>query len=216
VLAKRRRAADREQALALAELARWELTASAVGAAVAWAAGAGVRSPQWRAWTNEAAAATGSRAAFPRPRDAAIDGLAGRRDGSRVTVTGRVTSVDIAHRRGKAISTVVLDDGTGAVDCVLSYIKVDSGGLKVDGAARLTGSWARVVPDTGGPGILLDRLAQSDARSFPQRARLAIAPEASPWPHQLNAAWTLEPGREGAANLLRYGTWYASGRANEL
>lgn len=206
-----RRAVVDPVSVQLGALARWDLVALAVGAKVAWDATWG-ETASHRAWVALAAAPGSAWRAPAVPSTTAADALGRKRDGSRVVVGGTVTAVDIQHRGRKAISVATVDTGSGSVEAVLPYIKIDSGGMAAGSRAWVHGTWHRAHPETGRPGVAVDRRARADAATFAERCRSAIEPEASPWPHGLAAEWSLEPATDGVANSLRYGTWFASGK----
>lgn len=199
-------------AISIGECARELFTAFAAGSLIAWETGWGRNWPRMASWCDTARNTRSASMPFKRKPVLTTNQLSSRRDGSIVTVNGSIVSLTITHRGRKAISIATLQDDQGLVELVVPYIKMDSGGMVPGCFARAVGIWRRANPETGRPGLLVDRLAASEARGLAQAARFLIADVASPWPHNLNLAWSLKPGSNGAVNLLRHGTWHDSGR----
>jgi hypothetical protein len=136
-------------------------------------------------------------------------------DGQAVTVEGRLGAVAIVHRGRKAISSAaVADRKAKSITIAVPYIKLDSGGMTPGAYVRVAGVWQQSSKEVAGAALAIDRinLGELGKSSWSDWAKSKLAAVFQPTPHNLAAAWSWEPGANGAGNQLRYGTWFEKRR----
>jgi hypothetical protein len=79
---------------------------------------------------------------------------------------------------------------------------------------RVAGVWQQSSKEVAGTALAMDRinLGELGKSSWSDWAKSKLAAVFQPTPHNLAAAWSWEPGVNGAGNQLRYGTWYENRR----
>jgi hypothetical protein len=217
-LAARRRdsagdfSADGRLALRYADAIREALHGIALGRYLAWAAYWKPEIDAIGLWID-AAQTLPFASAYQTPPPIAIAALAANPaayDGQALTVEGRLGAVAIIHRGRKAISSAAIADRKAkSITVAIPYIKLDSGGMTPGAYVRVAGVWQQSSKEVAGTALAMDRinLGELGKSSWSDWAKSKLAAVFQPTPHNLAAAWSWEPGVNGAGNQLRYGTW---------
>ena len=134
--------------------------------------------------------------------------------GELVAVEGTVSSLTITHRARKAVSVAELAGGGGerSVRIALPYIKLDSGGAVPGASVRVVGDWRPTLDWLeGGSALEVDQrdVGNLSRKYWQDWVTHALRYTFEPSPHGLEMSWSWEPGRDGAGNQLRFGTWAA-------
>jgi len=211
VAARTAKPAERTRAIAVGDAIREALVVRTAARLVGWLAGWPAGAPAARNWYAAATklrAGSAERLAAPVTIQRIERNPAGF-DGRTITVAGTVVSVDIRHRARKPISAAVLADGDAQVQIGIPHIKLDSGGLVPGSHAVVRGTFHLRAKDFTGPVLILEqRQLVEDGRKFwLDWLRAEVQPFIAPVPHNLTIRPSWVAGKNGAANLLRYGTW---------
>jgi hypothetical protein len=136
--------------------------------------------------------------------------------GAAIEVQGRIDGLQIKHSAGHSRSYLRLTDDAGAhVYAHAAYMKLDSGGASIGGAARIQGMWGadlEWVP--GHKSISIYRRPLLDHADFSWQSWLLAKLRAVyvPYPNSLSLHASFEPGAQGAVNPLSYGMERARGQ----
>lgn len=205
---------DREHGragVAIADAIRLSLLLRSAARVVTWKSGWGESSALLRTW--RAAARDKSFATVFRPpplKQLGAFATSPPSSGQRVSIEGWIGPIAINHRGRKAISTAAITDRAGhTLQIGLPYIKLDSGGIVANTYVRFVGTYQLQHDDFDGPVFIPARrsLTQDSRHSWMDWLTLALMPVTTSVPHNVCGQWSWAPGRDGAGNPLRYGTW---------
>lgn len=200
------------EAIQIANAIRAMLLVKSTARYARWLAGWTGDSPQFARWSHAAKTRKfASNAVDVAPtRLADIVAAPGEFDGKYVGVEGKVGPISIVHRNRKPISSCTIHDDSGSyVRIGLEHIKLDSGGLVMGAYARIAGHYSIRRDDFDTPVLVPDRrnFGEDSKTSWLDWLALEIMPSYWSVPHGLAIEWSWIPGRDGAGNLLQYGTW---------
>lgn len=125
-------------------------------------------------------------------------------------VEGTVLNVKIEHRNGHAVSLAHVKSPQGVVLIGLPFIKLDSTGIVPGAVVSVRCSPARTVawyPDQKVHQVLRFATEKSAKTHWADWLALHAQDLFASHPNGLAAQWSLRPGSNGAANVLRYGVW---------
>jgi len=199
---------DGRLALQLGALMGELMHAITLGWYVAWLTKGHGSQEALRSWVS--AAKTFPFATTSSPR-ATVDlsTLAGRPDGDPVSIEGVIDAMDLLGANGAAIASI--SDGHGeTVDIFSSEAGLDTQGMSPGAYVHVSGRWQSASNVVNGPAVLIDTVHLPDSPSLTwdgwviDQMRPILAPSA------LAARCSWEPGNDGAANPLQYGSWFVS------
>lgn len=135
--------------------------------------------------------------------------LAGRADGDLVSIEGVVGAMDLLDPNDVSMASVSNGQG-GTVDIFSSHARLDAHGMSPGAYIRVSGRWQRASSALNGPALLVDNVPVVDLEDanwsdwVTDQTRLIFATT------ELATQCSWEPGDDGAANALQYGTWFVA------